>query len=132
MQRLLLSAYLGAAILARPDRRIVDRIVIGDARSEQQHACAKTAAWMRCALTTFDDTEVTIAATVAGSDEPQTFELVVENRTITMYTFNSRDSATVELRVPLDVTAGRTNIQVLLRGPARSLLLLRTIQDHNE
>ena len=127
----LLPAWLGGA----PDRRVVDRIAIGDSLSEREHACLKTATWTRCALATFDDTEVTIASTFAGTSAPRSFDLVVENRTVATYTFSSADSQTVELRVPLAITAGRTNILVTLRahdGALPALIALRSEQDHNE
>ena len=87
-KRLLLLACLGATIAARPDRRIVDRVTIGDARSEQAHAYEgadvatgtagdrtfrETRSWMRYALTVFDDTEVTISCTFVGVDTPRMF-----------------------------------------------------------
>ena len=147
---LIILACLGATVAARPDRRIVDRVTVGDARNEQAHAYAgegvatgvakglvfrQASSWMRYALTVFDDTEVTIACTFAGSDAPRTFDLVIENTVVTTYSFNSADSATVELRVPIALTAGKTNILVMLRannGPTPPLLALRSVQDHNE
>jgi hypothetical protein len=135
MRRLLLLACLGATVAARPDRRIVDRVTIGDARSEHEHAAAKGAGWVRYALNVFDDTEVTVSCTFAGTTVPRTFDLIVENKMATTHTFNSRDSATVEFRVPLSVTEGRTNILVMLKatkGPVPALISLRSVQDHNE
>lgn len=129
----------------------MDRITVGDVRSEVEHAYAgegvttgvaagrafrQTRGWMRFALTVFDDTEVTIACTFAGTgDVPQVFDLIVENQVVASYTFHSADAAVVELRVPLALTKGRTNILVVLRatnGPTPALLELRTVQDHNE
>src|SRR4051812_8838641 len=57
MKRLLVIACLLATIAARPDRRIVDRVTIGDPRSEQEHAAARGKGWVRYALNVFDDTE---------------------------------------------------------------------------
>lgn len=149
-KRFLLVLGLGATIAARPDRRIVDRITVGDVRSERDHAYAgadvtsgvagdrafrQAGGWLRYALTVFDDTEVTVALTFLGSDAPRTFDLLVENQLVSSYTFRSGVSATVELRVPLELTKGHTNILVMLRatnGPTPALLELRTIQDHNE
>ena len=148
--RLLLIACLGATIAARVDRRIVDRVTIGDIRSEQDHASAgedvttgvaggrafrQARGWMRYALAVFDDTEVTVACTFLGSDLPQTFDLLIENHLVTSYTFRSAETTTVEFRVPLGLTKGRTNILVVLlatTGPTPSLLELRSVQDHNE
>lgn len=132
IMRPLAVALLWVSLVARPDRRIVDRVVMGDRRSEQEHACQRADAWTRCALSVFDDTEVTISATFAASETPRTFDLVVENTVVTSRTFKSRDSATVELRVPSPVTHGRTNILVTLRGDVPPLVSLRSIQDHNE
>lgn len=148
---LFLLACLGATVAAaRPDRRVVDRITVGDVRNEQEHAYAgedvtagvaqgrafrQTRGWMRYALTVFDDTEVTIACTFLGSDAPQTFDLTVENQVVASYTFRSAQPATMELRVPLALTKGHTNIIVVLRatnGPTPALVELRSVQDHNE
>jgi hypothetical protein len=147
---LLLIGTLSATIAARPDRRIVDRVTVGDVRSEQDHAYAgenvttgasegrtfrQARNWMRFALTVFDDTEVTVACTFLGSDTPQTFDLIVESRVVTSHTFRSTETRTVEFRVPLEFTKGRTNILVMLRatnGQTPALLELRSVQDHNE
>jgi hypothetical protein len=130
MRSLLVLAFLAGVAL--PDRRIVDRVIVGDARSEQEHAFAAAPGWVRYGLNVFDDTEVIVSCTFSGTNTPRTFDVVVENKTITSYTFNSRDSATVEFRVPREVTEGRTNIFVMLRGNIPALLSLRSIQDHNE
>jgi hypothetical protein len=152
--RLLVLTSLAATVSAyRPDRRIVDRVIVGDVTSEQAHAYdgdgvttgvaagrtwRQARGWMRYALTVFDDTEVTVACTFAGTDDaPRTFELIVENHVVTSYTFRSRSTApeTVELRVPIEVTRGHTNIMVMLHatnGPTPALIELRTVQDHNE
>jgi len=147
---LLLLGTLSATNAARPDRRIVDRVTIGDPRSEQDHAYAgdnvstgtsegrtfrMAHGWMRYALTVFDDTEVTVACTFVGSDAPQTFDLIVENRVVASHTFHSMETRTVEFRIPLELTKGRTNILVMLRatnGQTPALLELRSVQDHNE
>lgn len=148
--RLLLVACLGATVAARPDRRIVDLVSIGDARSEQAHAYEgadvvvgtsdgrsfrETRGWMRYALTVFDDTEVTISCTFVGVDAPRLFELIVENRVVSVHMFHSAKTATIDLRVPLELTKGHTNILVMLRakdGPTPALVELRSVQDHNE
>jgi hypothetical protein len=149
-RRLLLLACLSVTVAARPDRRIVDRITIGDVRSEQEHAYAgdevstgvargqtfrQARGWMRYALTVFDDTEVTVACTFLGSDAAQTFDLIVENQVVSSQTFRSQEQATIEFRVPLEITKGRTNIIVMLRstnGLTPALVELRSVQDHNE
>jgi hypothetical protein len=146
----LLVACLSTTVAARPDRRVVDRITVGDVRVEHEHAYAgaevlsgvaagrafrEARGWLRYALTVFDDTEVTVACTFLGTDTPRTFELLVEDRVVSSHTFRSAETATVEFRVPLELTKGRTNILVMLRatnGPTPALVELRTVQDHNE
>jgi len=150
VRQLLLLGCLATTVAARPDRRVVDRVIVGDIRSERDHAYAgeqvtagvahdhafrQTSGWMRYALTVFDDTEVTISCTFAGTDSPETVDIIVENQRVTSYTFRSAEQATVEFRVPLELTRGRTNVQVMLRatnGPTPALLELRSVQDHNE
>lgn len=136
---------------AGADRRIVDRVTIGDPRSEREHAYAgdsviagvsdgrtfrQARGWMRYALTVFDDTEVSISCSFLGNgDAPQTFDLMVENQVVGSYTFRSAQPTTVEFRVPLAITRGHTNILVVLRatnGPTPPLVELRSVQDHNE
>lgn len=147
---LLLVACLGTTVAARPDRRIVDRVTIGDVRSEHEHAYdgddvttgvaegrvfRQTGSWMRYALTVFDDTEVAVACVLLGTAVPRSFDLVVEGRVVASHTFVSAQAATVEFRVPLELTKGRTNILVMLRatnGATPALLELRSVQDHNE
>lgn len=144
---LLLIACLGAA---RPDRRIVDRVTIGDVGSEQDHAYGgvevssgvsegrvfrETRGWLRYGLAIFDDTEVTVAFTFLGAQAPRTFDFIIDNQVVSTYTFRSGSTTTVELRVPLALTKGKTNILVTLRatsGPTPALLGLRSVQDHNE
>ena len=149
----LLLAALSTTMTARPDRRVVDTVRVGNAKSEEEHAYAgrdvttgvadgrafrQTRSWLRYALTVFDDTEVTIACTFVGSDDAyQTFDLVVENMLVTTYSFHTASAApmTVELRVPIEITRGRTNIMVVLRasnGMTPALVELRSIQEHNE
>ena len=136
---------------AHGDRRVVDRVVIGDVRMEHDHAYAgdgvtagvadgrafrQARGWMRYALTVFDDTEVTVACTFLGSGSgPQMVDVLVENHVVASYIFRAVETTTVEFRVPLEITKGRTNILVVLRatnGPTPSLVELRSVQDHNE
>jgi len=143
----LLAACLGTV---RPDRRVVDKVTVGDVRGELDHAFAgadvasgvvdgrafrEARGWLRYALTVFDDTEVTVAFTFLGADVPRTFDLVVENHLVSTYTFRSAVPATVDLRVPFEFTKGKTNILVTLvakHGATPALLELRSVQDHNE
>lgn len=148
-------------ILDPVDRRIVDIVQVGTADSETRHgyvgedAVAGNAngqtfrqarGWMRYALTTFDDTEVTVALTFANGDavgEGATlhYEMVVEDSLIATRSFTASpssppgSSSVVEIAVPFVLTKGKTNIAVIIRareGPTPALLSLRTIQDHNE
>lgn len=123
----------------------------GDARSEAAHgywggdAQVGTAdgvthrearGWMRYALTTFDDTEVTVSCTFAAHADARRFELVVEDSVIaTPITPPSAEPRVVNVVVPLTLTRGKTNIAVAIRardGLTPPLRELRTVQDHNE
>ncbi|HEY0930769.1 MAG TPA: DUF6805 domain-containing protein [Gemmatimonas sp.] len=135
------------------DRRVVDTVIAGNAESELAHGYAghddwagvqndmtfrQANGWMRYALTTFDDTEVTIACVFAGSrDSTRHFDLIVEDSVVARATLAPTDSAsrTLELRVPFGVTRGRTNIAVVLRGRdgrTPALRSLSVLQDHHE
>lgn len=124
---------------------------MGDVTSEESHAFAgdgvtagtadgrafkQSTRWMRSALTVFDDTEVTIAATFLGSpDTTRTFDVIVENHVVTTYTYRSAQLSTVEFRVPLAITSGKANVLIVLRainGSTPRLVELRSVQDHNE
>lgn len=146
-----LALALLAAVAVHGDRRIVDRVSVGDIDSEVSHAYGgdgvttgtadgrafrQTRGWIRYALTVFDDTEVTIAATFLGSpDTTRTFDVIVENHVVATHTFRSADVDTVEFRVPFAITEGRANVLVVLRainGSTPRLIELRSVQDHNE
>ncbi|MBL0939403.1 MAG: hypothetical protein IBJ03_10930 [Gemmatimonadaceae bacterium] len=149
----LLSASVSLFSAETPDRRIVDTVIAGDAESEFAHGYAGhddsagirndttfrlARGWMRYAMTTFDDTEVTIACVFTGSrDSTRHFDLIVEDSVVARATLAPTDSATrtLELRVPFDVTKGRTSIAVVLRGregPTPALRKLSIVQDHHE
>lgn len=151
--RLLALTCLSATLGAAHDRRVVDRVTVGDAQSERDHGYAgdavtagvaggrtfrQTRAWLRYALAVFDDTEVTVVCSFAGGDDaPRTFALMVENRDVATYSLaaHSASGGTVEFRIPFDITRGRTNILVTVRasgGATPALLELRTLQDHLE
>ncbi len=136
-----------------PDRRTVDTVIAGDAESEQMHGYTghddwtgiqrdrpfrQAAGWMRYAMTTFDDTEVTIACVFTGDrDATRHFDLIVEDSIIVRATLPPSDSATrtLEFRVPFEITSGRANIAVALRGregPTPALRSLNILQDHHE
>ena len=129
---------------------------MGDARSEASHGYAghdassgivggrtsrQARGWMRYALTTFDDTDVTLECTFgdensASGNVPRGYDVIVEDSLIATRTFASAPTAgVVEIRVPFAVTKGRTNIAVTIRGhdgPTPVLHVLRVLQDHNE
>ncbi len=152
----ILLICLSAAFGAPQVRRIVDVVKVGDPTNERDHdyagedvtrgvaggrAFRQTRNWMRYALKVYEDTEVTVACTFAGSDGAHVpFELVVEDKPVAthMFTSSSLAPAVAELRIPFALTKGKTNIMVILRaakggtGPTPALLELRTIQDHLE
>ncbi|MBC8085917.1 MAG: hypothetical protein H7Z40_01530 [Phycisphaerae bacterium] len=148
-------AAAAAFYLAREpnnDRRIVDTVTAGNFESEAAHGYAghddsagvvndtsfrQARGWMRYALTTFDDTEVTVALTFIGASAPLNYDVVVEDSLIASRSFDvpSGTSKVVEVIVPFSLTKGRTNIAVTIRGrggPTPALRELRTIQDHYE
>ncbi len=134
------------------DRRVVDRVQLGEARSEAAHGYAghdvvagvaggtsfrQARGWMRYALTTFDDTEVTVACTFVRTEGLiGPYDVVVEDSVIATRTHSSSTaSSVVEIRVPFSITKGRTNIAIMIRargGLTPALSELRTVQDHNE
>ena len=150
-----LLAACATAIAASPfrhhDRRVVDLVAAGRPESEAEHGYAghddstgsahgrayrQARGWMRYAVTTFDDTEVTIACTFLGSASGS-FDLIVEDSVIATKRVDvtTGTPTVVELLVPFAVTKGKTSIAVVLRahnGPTPRLHELRTIQDHNE
>ncbi|MBY0491342.1 MAG: hypothetical protein K2R93_15975 [Gemmatimonadaceae bacterium] len=143
-----------SALRAVRDRRIVDTVHAGDARSEALHgyvgveARADTAGgtayreatgWVRYALTTFDDTEVTVSCTFAAdpsANGARRFALVVEDSVIaTPELAPAATPRTVDVLVPQALTRGKTNIAISIYargGVTPPLRELRTVQDHNE
>lgn len=139
------------------DRRVVDTVVAGNPASESLHGYVghdatsgmtegktfrEALGWMRYSLTTFDDTEVTLAWTFApsageGASVSREYEVVVEDTVVATRRYNAGASnvAVVEIVVPFALTKGRTNIAVMLRArgaPTPALREVRVIQDHNE
>lgn len=147
---------------ARIDRRVVDTVDAGDATSEASHGYVgsdvtagmsggksfrQARGWMHYALTTFDDTPVTVACTFLGSDNTgHSYDVFVEDSLIATKSFVAQAGlpVVVEIAVPFAVTKGRSHIAVIIRpgqtvigGTANSgstpmLRQIRTIQDHNE
>lgn len=150
-----LLAACATAASANPfaarDRRVVDRVEAGNANSEGVHgyvghddttgtadglAFRQARGWIRYALTTFDDTEVTIACTFVGTTSGN-YDVIVEDSLIASKRFEATLGAptVIEILVPFAMTKGKTSIAVMLRargGPTPRLHELRTIQDHNE
>lgn len=137
----------------RFDRRIVDTVLAGDIVSETNHGYVGADAttgitdgksfrqargYLRYAMTTFDDTPVTVACTFVGTTKmAHQFDLVVEDSVIATRTVTTTsDSAlVVEIAVPFVLTKGKTNIAIILRardGVTPALRSMRTVQDHNE
>ncbi len=135
------------------DRRVVDVADVGDVRSEYAHGFAgydvvagmingkphrQTAGWMHFSMTTFEDTEVTVALTFVGTDSvSRTYDVVVEDSLLTTRTLGAAlsEQATVDLVVPFSLTKGKANVAVVIRargGLTPALRQVRTIQDHHE
>jgi len=152
---LLASLAAWALTVSAPgfDRRVVDTAEAGNPESEAEHGYVGSDAvtgvaggkpfrqargWMRYALATFEDTEVTVACTFVSSDSvPRSYDVLVEDSLIATRTLNARSAqpTVVEVKVPFGLTKGRTNIAVIIRargGPTPALRELRVIQDHNE
>jgi hypothetical protein len=149
---LLLGAMATHTPLATRDRRVVDTVHAGDARSEAAHGYwgveatagatdgvshREAQGLMRYALTTFDDTEVTVSCTFAPVvGGPRRFELVVEDSVVATPELTAgAEPRTLDVVVPQALTRGKTNIAVTLRargGVTPALRELRTVQDHNE
>jgi len=142
-----------AANPAAPDRRVVDVVEVGDARSEFAHGFAghdviratidgrsyrQTRGWMHFAMTTFEDTEVTVALTFVAVDSvSRTYDIVVEDSVLATRTLGPpfTEQATIDVVVPFSLTKGKANIAVVIRargGMTPALRQLRTIQDHYE
>ncbi len=158
-------AFQGAARPASTswDRRVVDVAQVGDARSELAHGYVGEKAtrgekggvtfrhasgFMRFALTTFEDTEVTVACSFVATDSLEhRFDVIVEDSLVATRTWKApaaiqsvaSDAVTasfiVEVTVPFALTKGKNNIAVTLRardGQTPALREIRTIQDHLE
>lgn len=145
------DSLMAARPFPLPDRRVVDLVEVGNARSDALHGYAahddttgtadgyafrQARGWIRYALLTFDDTDVTIACTFVGIASGS-YDLIVEDSLIASRHFAAAANTptVVEILVPFEVTKGKTSIAVMLRargGPTPRLHQLRTIQDHNE
>ena len=98
--------------------------------------------WMRYALATFDDTEVTLVWTFApstgeGANMSREYDVLVEDSVVATRKYGASPStvSVVEMVVPFALTKGHTNIAVMLRahgGSTPALREVRVIQDHNE
>ena len=149
----LAASLLGLAADHPLDRRVVDIAGPGDAHSEEAHGYAghdvvagvangrafrKARGWMHYALTTFDDTEVTVALTFLATDSvPRSYDLIVEDSLIVTRRFTAGSSAlnVVEHTVPFVLTKGKSSIAVVIRGRdglSPAVHEIRTVQDHYE
>jgi len=157
MRRLMpLAAWLVSSAMtpwppSLPDRRVVDTVVAGDEASEAQHGylgdrrqidivhgqrARRVTSSVRYTLTTFDDTEVTVACTFLGAT-PAQYDLLVHDRVVAtkQITPHGDTPTVVEVDVPFPLTKGQATIVVTLRAHHGASLLLhevRTIQEHNE
>ena len=157
MRRLMpLAAWLVSSAMtpwppSLPDRRVVDTVVAGDEVSEGQHGylgdrqqidvvhgqhARRVTSSVRYTLTTFDDTEVTVACTFLGAT-PAQYDLLVHDRVVAtkQITPHGDTPTVVEVDVPFPLTKGQATIVVTLRAHHGASLLLhevRTIQEHNE
>jgi hypothetical protein len=165
-----LRAAYARAPMTRQGPRVVDVVTLGDLRSEREHEYAgegttdvvangavvrRITGWIGASLTTYDDTEVTIEATVvsdAGVGAASAFELLVDGQRIETHAAAVPHPATspsalsvpstakpsferLAWRVPFSLTKGKTRIGVVLRvvrGRAPAVLDLRTVQEHLE
>lgn len=144
---------LGAGSATAVDRRVVDVAEAGDARSELAHGFAgydviagtidgkpyrQTRGWMHFAMTTFEDTEVTVSLTFARIDTvTRQYDIVVEDSVLATRTLTPplAGQATVDVVVPFSLTKGKATIAVVIRARGEltpALRQLRTIQDHYE
>ena len=126
-------------------------MVAGDEVSEGQHGylgdrrqidivhgqrARRVTSSVRYTLTTFDDTEVTVACTFLGAT-PAQYDLLVHDRVVAtkQITPHGDTPTVVEVDVPFPLTKGQATIVVTLRAHHGASLLLhevRTIQEHNE
>ncbi len=150
---LVLLAHFTAEIAAAQGRRIVDAVKVGDPASERLHdfagegvsdgfeagrAFRRASRWQRYSLSVYDDSEVTLSMTFRGSEgRRERFALMVEGRDAGSHTVlsASAEAATIEIRLPAAMTAGRSALIVVLGdagGPAPGLIELRAVQEHLE
>ena len=135
-------------------RRVVDGVKVGDAIAERAHDYAgervsdglaedgrrfrQALGWQRYTLAVYDDSEVALSFTFRGSEgRLESFDLMVEGRKVAAPTFTSLSAvpATIEIRLPMALTAGKTSLIVVLRavdGPTPGLIELYALQEHLE
>ena len=157
MRRLIpLAAWLVSSTItpwppSPPDRRVVDTVIAGDEVSEAQHGylgdrqqiemvhgqrARRVTSSVRYTLTTFDDTEVTVACTFLGAT-PAQYDLLVHDRVVAtkQITPHGDTPTVVEVDVPFPLTKGQATTVITLRPRDGATLLVqavRTIQEHNE
>lgn len=152
---LALSLLAGLLRGSLPDRRVVDRVEVGQPGSEARHgyegreallgevagaAYRQTRQWLHFSLATYDDTDVTVEGTFIGTDgnaRSHTFDLVVQDSLIASRTLQLDTGAdsTLSFPIPFSLTKGHSSIIVFVRargGLTPALRELRTVQDHYE
>jgi uncharacterized protein len=134
--------------------RVVDSLVVGQAGDEAAHhlAAVDTATgqlagrtwrsatgWFSYSLRIYDDSPLTIAFVLADGDAAgEAFDILVDGEKAARVTREAgkTESATVEVKLALEDTEGRTSVVVKLAALPGSrtarLLELRTIQEHLE
>ncbi len=149
----MLAACLLTTAATRMDRRIVDTVEVGNLHSDLEHGYAgdsvdagivngqpyrRARGWMHYALSTFDDTPVTIACTFAGGDSvARQYDIIVGDSVIATRTIgpSANTEIVVEHLVPFSLTKGKSHIAIIIRargGQTPALQRIRTIQDHYE
>jgi hypothetical protein len=157
-QRVGQYALAGALLLGahRPDRRVVDTVLVGDAASEALHGFdgaalssgrvgavtyRSTTGWMHYTLRTYDDTDVTLVLSFVRPDTMtgvrRRVDVLVENTLVASphVHLDSVAFAPLQLVVPFALTKGKGHIAVVLRatdGPTPALAAIRTLQEHYE
>lgn len=156
---LLFAGLFGSSDTA--DRRTVDRVIAGDARSESLHGFAghdtrsgvdengsyrETTAWFGYSLAIFEDTDVTLRLSFKADTVSRGYNVVVEDSLIASRGLDpvnqsptagseSKSIVHIDAMVPFALTKGKNFITVTIRsreGLTPGLREISTIQDHNE
>lgn len=150
-----LVAFTAAAALhASQSVRVVDSVVVGLAGDEAAHhfagdqtvsgaSAGKTwrsaAAWFSYTLKIYDDSPLTLVCVLADGDgSAEAFDVLVDGGKTARVTREAGKTrgATIELRLALKDTLGKTSVVVKLAALPQSrtarILEIRTVQEHLE